>query len=152
MMNRTFDRYASFVFLIVGILFAAGSRTISKTAYGSNVGPDIFPMGLGIILILLSIRLFFETLRYPKGESEKYALDYKKFFIILAGALAYALLLETFGYILMTFLFLFIGFQTMEKGKWIKSFIIAAAFSLGVYYLYVVVLEGSLPGYPVWFS
>jgi putative tricarboxylic transport membrane protein len=30
--------------------------------------------------------------------------------------------------------------------------LIAAAFSFCVYYLFVVVLKGSLPGLPVWFS
>jgi putative tricarboxylic transport membrane protein len=137
--------------MIIGVLFVIGSRTISKTAYGSNVGPDIFPLGLGIILVLLSIRLFYETLRYPKAEGKKESLDYKRFFIILGAALLYALLLETIGYVITTFLFLLVGFQTMERGKWVPSILIALLFSFGVYYLYVGVLEGTLPGYPIWF-
>jgi len=150
-MNRTFDRYASIIFMIIGVLFVIGSRTISKTAYGSKVGPDIFPLGLGIILVLLSIRLFYETLRYSKAEGKKESLDYKRFFIILGAALLYALLLETIGYVITTFLFLLVGFQTMERGKWVPSILIALLFSFGVYYLYVGVLEGTLPGYPIWF-
>lgn len=114
-MNAVFDRYASLVFLIIGMTFIIESRKISASAYGSSVGPDIFPMGLGIILILLSIRLFFETRRYSTVKAKGQSLDYKRFLIILVSAILYGLLLEPLGYVITTFVFLVIGFQTMEK-------------------------------------
>lgn len=151
-MDKTFDRYASVVFLMIGAAFAVGSFSISKTSYGSSVGPNIFPLGLGIIMILLSIRLFFETLRYKENGKEKDSLDYKRFLIILVAAFFYALTLETIGYVIGTFIFLLIGFQTMEKGKLLKSVIISGIFSFAVYYIFVVLLKGTLPGFPIWFS
>ncbi|HLG28000.1 MAG TPA: tripartite tricarboxylate transporter TctB family protein, partial [Paenisporosarcina sp.] len=54
-MSKTFDRFASIAFLLIGLLFVVESRSISQSAYGSSVGPNIFPLALGIILILLSI-------------------------------------------------------------------------------------------------
>jgi putative tricarboxylic transport membrane protein len=150
-MNKTFDRYASLVFLALGIAFAAGSMSISTSTYGSNVGPNIFPLGLGVILVLLSLRLFYETFQTKQERKEDgQKLDYKRFLVILFASVLYALLLEKVGYVISTFLFLFIGFQTMEKGKWLKSLIISAVFSVGVYVLYVEVLEGTLPGFPAW--
>lgn len=151
-MNAVFDRYASLVFLIIGMTFIIESRKISASAYGSSVGPDIFPMGLGIILILLSIRLFFETRRYSTVKAKGQSLDYKRFLIILVSAILYGLLLEPLGYVITTFVFLVIGFQTMEKGGWWKTLVISGGFSYGIYYLFVEVLEGSLPGFPVWFN
>lgn len=151
-MGNTFDRYASLVFLIIGLGFILESRKISASAYGSNVGPDIFPMGLGVILILLSLRLFFETRKYFSVKSKKSLLDYKRFFIILISAVLYGLLLETMGYVISTFIFLILGFQVMEKGAWGKTLLISGGFSYGVYYLFVEVLEGSLPGFPIWFN
>ncbi|QQE74831.1 tripartite tricarboxylate transporter TctB family protein [Brevibacillus composti] len=149
-MSKTFDRYASIVFLAMGVAFVIGSMGISQSAYGSKVGPNIFPLGLGSILVLLSIRLFFETFRYQSGQKQAYKLDYKRFGIILSAAVLYALFLRDVGYVIGTFLFLLIGFQTMEKGKWLSSILISGGFSFGVHYVYVELLEGTLPGFPAW--
>nr|WP_217367003.1 MULTISPECIES: tripartite tricarboxylate transporter TctB family protein [unclassified Brevibacillus] len=149
--SKTFDRFASLIFLVLGVAFVVGSQNISASAYGSNVGPNIFPMGLGSLLILLSLRLFYETFKYKQeGKKEKEKLDYKRFLIVLVAALFYVLLMEEIGYVISTFLFLFVGFQTMQKGKWLNSVIISSAFSFGVYLLYVEVLDGTLPGLPTW--
>ncbi|TJY39610.1 tripartite tricarboxylate transporter TctB family protein [Cohnella pontilimi] len=149
-MNKVFDRYASIVFLLIGVLFVWQSQSIGTSSYGSNVGPDIFPMGLGVVMILLSIRLFYEVLKTKTSASseEDTKPDYKRFLLILAASLIYAYFLEDIGYVIGTFLFLLFSFQVIERGKWLVSIIISAAFSYGVYYLFVQILEGSLPGFP----
>ncbi|MCD9022075.1 tripartite tricarboxylate transporter TctB family protein [Cohnella silvisoli] len=151
-MNKKFDRYASFVYLLIGIGFVWQSTTISASSYGSNVGPNIFPLGLGSLLILLSIRLFYEVLKAKDHGGEKEKLDYKRFLMIFAAAVLYAFFFEDIGYILGTFLFLLFSFQVLERGKWLKSLLIASLFSVGVYVLFVVILEGSMPGFPSWLS
>ncbi|MCM3790628.1 tripartite tricarboxylate transporter TctB family protein [Domibacillus indicus] len=148
-MSRTFDRYASIIFLLIGVFFITESRKIAATSYGSNVGPDIFPIGLGILLILLSIKLFTEAVKNKQEARGGEKPDYKRFFIIFAAAILYIVLLEPLGYVITTFLFLLIGFQVLERGGWLKSIVIAAAFSFGVYYIFVGLLQGSLPGFPV---
>lgn len=85
-MSMRFDRYASLLFLVVGLAFVLESRKISESAYGSNVGPDMFPLGLGLILILLSLRLFYETFRYQLKEASKSTQDYKSFLILLGSS------------------------------------------------------------------
>lgn len=147
-MSKTFDRSAGIIFLLVGLLFVIESQRISESSYGSEVGPDIFPIGLGSILILLSARLLYETFRYGEVTKNEGAVKYKKFFIIFISAVLYAALLEPLGYVITTFLFLVISFQTMERGKWLQTLIIASAFSFGVYYLFAEFLGGSLPGFP----
>lgn len=148
-MNKKFDRFAGVAFLLVGILFLVESQKISDSAYGSSVGPKIFPMWLGIIMIALSIRLLYETFKYKTAGSGKEQLQYKKFLIIFAGAVLYAFFLEKIGYVVSTFLFLLIAFQTMERGKIVYSVIISAFFSFGVYYFFSELLGGSLPGFPL---
>ncbi|OXM14379.1 tripartite tricarboxylate transporter TctB family protein [Paenibacillus herberti] len=153
-MNKTFDRYASVAFLLIGAAFVWESRKIGESSYGSNVGPDIFPLGLGLLLIVLALRLFYEVMRTKSdnGPSTKVKLDYKRFLIIVSAAVLYAYFLEDIGYVFGTFVFLLIGFQVIERGKWLTSVIVASLFSIGVYYLFVKVLEGSLPGFPVWMN
>ena len=150
-MESKFDRFASVLFLAVGVLFIIGSRNLATSSYGSSVGPDIFPTILGALLVLLSIRLFYETFFLKKHKSSEEKLQYKPFLIIFIATFLYILTLETIGYIITTFVFLFICFQTMERTKWVKSVIISACFSGLVYVLYVQVLKGTLPGWPVWF-
>ena len=147
-MNKKFDRIAGIAFLLIGILFVVESQRISDSAYGSAVGPKVFPMWLGIILILLSARLIYETFKYKSVETGKEQLQYKKFIIIFVSALLYAFLLEIIGYVLSTFLFLLVAFQTMEKGKIMYSLAISVLFSVGIYYLFSELLGGSLPGLP----
>jgi len=148
-MNKIFDRFAGVGFLLVGILFLVESQKISNSAYGSSVGPKIFPMWLGIILIALSIRLLYETFKYKTEDSEKEQLQYKKFFIIFGSAVLYAFFLEKIGYVVSTFVFLLVTFQTVERGKMVYSVLVAAVFSFGVYYLFAEILGGSLPGFPL---
>ena len=56
-MSKTFDRYASIAFLLIGLLFVIESSKIANSAYGSAVGPKIFPLGLGIILMLVEFAI-----------------------------------------------------------------------------------------------
>ncbi|EKN70844.1 transport protein [Neobacillus bataviensis LMG 21833] len=150
-MSLKFDRIASVAFLAVGVLFIIGSKRLASSSYGSVVGPDIFPFILGIILVLLSIRLFYETFMGSREQGEKEQLQYKPFLIIGVATLVYILTLESVGYVITTFLFLFVCFQTMERSKWISSLIISACFSGIVYFVFVEVLKGTLPGWPIWF-
>jgi putative tricarboxylic transport membrane protein len=149
-MALKFDYIASVLFLAVGVLFIIGSRQLESSSYGSAVGPDIFPLILGGALILLSIRLFYETFITKNPQETKEKLQYKPFLIIFAATLFYILTLETIGYVITTFLFLFVCFQTMERSKVILSLIISACFSGLVYFLYVEILKGTLPGWPIW--
>lgn len=151
-MELKFDYIASVLFLAVGILFIIGSRSLGSSSYGSAVGPDIFPFILGSALVLLSIRLFYETFVTKIQQGTKEKLQYKPFLIIFIATLVYILTLETIGYVITTFLFLFVCFQTMERSKVILSLIISACFSGLVYFLYVEVLKGTLPDWPIWFQ
>lgn len=153
MRTASFDRYASVIFALIGTAFLFESRNIATSAYGSEVGPNVFPFLLGLILILLSVKLFLESFKSVQNKNnDREKLMVKRFLIILIASILYASFLETIGYLISTFVFLFVSFQTMEKGGWVKNVLIAGAFSFCVYYLFVVVLKGSLPGLPIWFS
>ncbi len=77
-MNKTADRIAAAAFLAVGALFMAESLRLSKSAYGSAVGPNVFPFLLGLVLVFLSIKLLFETRSYSDAADEKPPRQYKK--------------------------------------------------------------------------
>jgi len=147
-MNKTFDRYASIIFFVLGLAIFIYSQTLTKASYGSTIGPSAMPALLSVILMILSVIGLITAIR-NKSESKKGAdLDYKSFLTILGALILYVFLMEPLGYVISTFLFLFVGFQVMEKGTYLKSGIIAFIFAAGVYYLYVVIAKGSLPPMP----
>jgi putative tricarboxylic transport membrane protein len=148
--DKTFDRYAGIVLLAIAAFLLIESQKISTSAYGSTVGPNIFPFGLGIILGLLSLRLIYETFSYQNVAKKKENLDYKRFTIILVAAILYCLFLEDVGYTVTTFLFLFIGFQTMKRGKIWVPLAVAGSFSVGVFLIFDKLLNVPLPSSESW--
>ncbi len=148
-MSKTFDKFAGIIFLLISILFIFESLKISGSAYGSSVGPQTFPVILGVVLGLLSIRLLYESFRSKSENGEKETFNYKKFGIIFVSAVMYVLLLEIIGYVLSTLIFLIVAFQTMERGKILSTLIISACFTFGVYLIFVQLLGGALPKFPL---
>ncbi len=149
-MNKTFDTIAGSVFMIVGAFFIVGSLGISKSSYGSNVGPNVFPFGLGAILALLAAIVIYQARRYTGPAKAKRERDSKRFGLLLLATIVYVCVFETLGYVLSTFLSLVFVFQVMERKRLFASIVISALFSCAVYYVYVVVFQGTLPPLPDW--
>ena len=146
-MAKTFDRYASIVFLALGIAVFVYIQSIEASTAGSSIGPKELPSLLAVVLIILSLLNLYQAMK-SKATAKEEKLEYRKFLITFISLVVYALLIEPLGYVISTFLFLFTGFQNMEKGSYLKSAIIAAAFAGGVYYLYVEIAQGVLPPLP----
>ncbi|MEL7635878.1 MULTISPECIES: tripartite tricarboxylate transporter TctB family protein [Sporomusa] len=146
-MNKAFDRYLSILFIVLGVALYLYAETLTVSNVGIAIGPKALPSFLAVILIILSTVNLIAALR-SKTPDKQEKLEYKKFFIIFISLLLYALLIEPLGYVISTFLFLFAGFQTMERGKYLHSAIIAALFSGGIYYFYVEIFLGVLPPLP----
>lgn len=149
-MNRTFDTIAGCLFLVVGAFFVVGSLGISRSSYGSTVGPNVFPCGLGIILILLAITVIYQARRYTAAAKEMGTRDYRRFGLLLLATMVYVFVFESLGYVIATFLYLVFAFQVMERKGIFVSLGISVFFSYVVYYVYVVVFQGTLPPFPDW--
>jgi putative tricarboxylic transport membrane protein len=149
-LNKTFDRGLSIGIVVLCIVFIFESSKMLKGSFGSTIGPGLLPMVLAIVLAILSLINFYHTFRVKTSSDNKEKLQYKRFGILVGSSFVYCLLLEPLGYLISTFLFLLIAFQVMEKGKILYSFIISAGISSGVYFMYVDVMKGTLPGFPEW--
>ena len=149
MPNKTFDTIAGCVFLIVGMFFIVASTGISASSYGSKVGPNIFPTGLGGILVFLSVIVITQA-RRVQPAAKKGQKNYKRFALVLSSTFLYILLFESLGYVISTFLYLVFVFQIMDRKKPLYAILIAAFFSAAVYTAYVIILQGTLPPFPEW--
>ena len=58
---------------------SSGASSLEALHMEVSVGPDIFPLILGILLVLLSIRLFYETFLRQNQQGSKEKLLYKPF-------------------------------------------------------------------------
>ncbi|WP_409304729.1 tripartite tricarboxylate transporter TctB family protein [Peribacillus sp. SCS-155] len=149
-MNKTFDRSLSLVLVAVCSTFIFESTKMLKGSFGSTIGPGLLPMIMAIVLAILSFMNFYQTFRVKDSNEKKEKLQYKRFWILVGASVLYCLLLESLGYLISTFLFLLIAFQVMEKGKILYSFIFSAVISFLIYFVYVDVMKGTLPGFPEW--
>ncbi|MHB8917354.1 MAG: tripartite tricarboxylate transporter TctB family protein [Desulfocucumaceae bacterium] len=142
---------ALIVFLIAaGYLYMASQ--FPRLEIGDPLGPKIFPVILGTILILTAILLVFESFRKPEGDARKSDEPEEKgnkhLLVILAVALVtlvYVLVLEKVGYILDTFLLLMVTMAYFNRNKYVQNGIIAIAFSLIFYLMFAKLLGVTLP-------
>ena len=158
---------SSILSLFIGIIYTVLALALPKASIGSPHEPKIFPMGLGIILIIISFILLIQELfkqnkqkREIEQDKQENSKDRKKFKldndvikILLTSlfALIYALLFNRLGYVISTVIFLqsvlwlFNGFK--DK-KWILNTIISVVFGVSVYILFSVILGVYLPPFP----
>jgi hypothetical protein len=121
----------------------------SKFPFGNfaNPGPGFLPLSVGIIMFLLSLILFVQC--FLKGEGEGKTLWTKgataRVLLILASLIVYGVLLESLGFILMTFLLM--GFLLLAIGsqRIVLAVLISLFSSIGCYAVFQLWLEVQLP-------
>lgn len=154
-MSRRFDLIASLCFFFIGLFFVVASRQLSGNVIGGAVTPSTFPNVFGYLMMLLSAILLFETSKKKAvqlDEEEAERPFYRRFFIILASMVAYIALIEPFGFVISTFLFLVVAFQAMHRDHLGKSLIIAGGFSVVLYFVFIKLLEASVQAWPSFLS
>ena len=115
------DRISSLVLLVFSFLTCVGSYRL-PVGIGSwhDPGPGFFPFWAGIIMGILSFAAYMKALRI-KGEDigPWYSREkWRKVLLIMAVIAGYALVLETLGFVLSTFLLLFTLFKVAEDQGW----------------------------------
>lgn len=121
----------------------------SKLPFGgfASPGAGFLPLSVGIIMLLLSLILFVQS--FLKGEEGRKTLWTKgttaRVLLILASLIVYGVLLESLGFILMTFLLM--GFLLMAIGsqRIVLTVLISLFSSIGCYAVFQLWLEVQLP-------
>lgn len=104
------------------------------------------PMIVGIAATLISAFLLVQSL-LNKGDAQnvKFNISWKKFFLLVAISLAYALLLNTIGYTVSSFVFLFAVLKIAGVEGWTKPLIISAIAAVAFWLIFKVALGVMLP-------
>ncbi len=94
----------------------------SKLAPGRlhDSGPGFMPFLSGLMLLIISFYLLIKSIKMGRRneKKEKSQINFKKLSLVLASLFAYALLLETLGFLINTTLVLILLFRTAGFRKW----------------------------------
>jgi putative tricarboxylic transport membrane protein len=118
----------------------------------SEPGPGLMPFLLGILLSIFSLSLLLRSLKkHPtgskdsRGESPWAGVDFKKVVLIFMALVCYAFLLESIGFVLVTFLLLLLLFKIVEPRKWVPALVASTLIAAVAYLLFVTILGVDLP-------
>jgi len=140
------DLTSALFWLAFAIFFSIESLTQLKLGTLHQPGPGFFPFWAGVVLGLLSLILLLKSLRNQERLSLSGLKSWK--LLLVAGALlAYLLLLETLGFVTITFLFLFLLLRLEYKG-WVFSAVSALLGALASYAIFQLWLKTQLPTGP----
>jgi putative tricarboxylic transport membrane protein len=141
------------VLLVVDAIAFALSIIYFATALGypmgtlAQPGPGRFPVIVGALLIIASIGSFFgDWLKPTPGEvSLPKGKELGRVIAIIAGAIAYVIILPYVGHVLSSMVLVFVVLQSMGLSSWLSKIGITIAVALGSYYLFDVLLQVPLP-------
>lgn len=148
---------SSIATIAVGIAYTIMTFTLPNATIGRPMEPKIFPIILGISMIILGfVLLVQETIKKSKNKEQKESSkssatfklesDSKKIIITIANAVLYALLFNIIGYVFSTIIFLEIELIIFGGLKsWKMSTLVAVLFSVIAFVIFNKLLGIYLP-------
>lgn len=150
----TITTISGIVSLAVGITFTVMAFSLPDASIGIPFAPKVFPAGLGILMIVLSIlQISKETLRVRRSDDttargrDPYLM---KILLSCVFAFVYAMLFNRVGYVLATVFFLEAELWLFNgREHWKTNTLVAVIFSIAVYVLFSQALGVYLPRTPI---
>jgi len=142
------DLISGIVFLALSgfVLYQSWLMPASKT-FGP--GPAFLPGWLGVVLAGLATILIIGALRRSSNTSDKNPFPLGKELLaigkVLGGLAVFALLMETIGFIVNTFVFVLYLMRATQREPWPMAAFIAVMTTAGLYTVFSVLLKISLP-------
>lgn len=137
------DLVSGLFWLAVAIFAAVHGLSSLQLGSLNRPGPGFFPFWGGVVLALLSAVLIVSSFRRAPVTSRVRPESWKP--VVVVGALlAYLLLLESLGFVAVTFLFLLLLFR-LERRGWALSAVSAVIGAFASYVLFQVWLKTQLP-------
>jgi putative tricarboxylic transport membrane protein len=151
-----FDSILALASILIALFLINYQYNMPRSAVRQALGPSFVPIALLIALILTAIALFFKSIHAERKadvavsalaepETKTSAKQKKIVIMILLGLLIYAAILTPVGFIISTIICINYQAQLFEKGKWVRNLVVSVPFSFLVYYVFVYLLEITLP-------
>jgi putative tricarboxylic transport membrane protein len=131
-----------FLILGLGVCFFSWKIGLGSPA---KPGPGFMPFLAGLLLAALSFVLSVQVLfswTMPNWETK---IQWKNILSVLAAMVAYGLLLDEIGFVLVTFAFVVLLMKVIEPQSWKRAILGGAISSLASYLLFETLLKSQLP-------
>lgn len=146
MLSTINQRIGLFLFIVAAVYLYL-SYQLPNYPY-APIDADVIPKGLGILMLILSVALFFSRAKETEGEKTKRDIPKKELLVLVAVfamIFSYILLFEIIGFIIMTSLFIFFCSLFLGYRKLKTNIIVSLLFSIIMYVIFVNALGISLP-------
>lgn len=137
--------YKSGIFFLImglGVCFFSWKIGLGSPA---KPGPGFLPFLAGLLLAALSFVLVVQVLfswTMPTWEAK---IQWKNILSVLAAMVAYGLLLDQIGFVLVTFAFVVLLMKVIEPQSWKRAILGGAISSIASYLLFETLLKSQLP-------
>jgi hypothetical protein len=143
------------LFILLGIGICINSYFLDLgTLARPNAG--LLPFGIGILLILCSLILFFNYLlpiinnRQTDNTRVWSNVNFRKVFFVLLCLLMYMTLLSELGFLPTAFIVQLLLFKVVGSQKWLSSLIQSFITIAFVYLVFIFLLDVYIPLFPEW--
>jgi putative tricarboxylic transport membrane protein len=144
-------RVLAFAIIGLGAALLVESLRIGQTRGYSPVGPSIFPLAVSIALIALGA-IFAARLLWRPDEAyarevaaEEAATQWPTVGLLLAGMLAYALVLSPLGYPVATAVFFAFAARTLGSSALVRDVALGLAVGIVIWFGFTQILGVALP-------
>jgi len=138
------NRLSGLVVFLLGFAIFWQGRSLSIGTLHAP-GPGFFPALVALALVVLSVALMMGG---GKKEGEEDALSFSaivRMLLLFASLVAYFLLLEYLGFVIVSFLLMFFLFCWVGRQRWYLAFSSAVVCIGLAYLLFEVLLKSNLP-------
>lgn len=129
-----FDRIVSLAMFGTGAATIYFAQQMPKPIFAGQLGPGVFPTGIGITMMFVSILLFLES-RKKAEEKEKREWD-KSLLLTVALLILYVILFKPFGFIFSSFLLILAMGWNLGARKWVPLLSVSIIFPGAIYLLF----------------
>jgi putative tricarboxylic transport membrane protein len=153
-----FDQLVAILTIPISIFLMVIEYRAPRATFVQAVGPHVWPLYILGLLVIMAVALFVQAVRnkkqpsapadpfpVPRSMAKWYEEPWMAPALLILGLILYAVLLDALGFILSTFLLIIYLARLLEGGHWLRNILTGAVFSVGVYLLFVKVLNTSLP-------
>jgi putative tricarboxylic transport membrane protein len=137
------ERISSLIAFLIGLLIAWQASKLRMGGF-HKPGPGLFPLILGLILILLSLILLIQS-RRPGSRPFSFGENPKRISMVCGSLLAYVAILEYAGFLLSSFLLIFFLFVVLGEYTLKRAALTALAATAVAYLLFDVLMKSPLP-------
>lgn len=143
----TMNQRIGFLLFIIAAAYLYLSYQLPNYPY-TPVDADVIPKGLGILMLVLSVALYFSRAKETEAEKKKRDIPARELLVIaavFAMIFVYIVLFETIGFVVMTALFIFFSSWFLGYKKWKVNVMVSLLFPIVLYAIFVNALGISLP-------